>query len=131
MVDLGSRWGQLPPFTMKIQLWHPLFGKNSTPYLVPNCVLFSVFHFECGETYEQRLYSVQKPENFLEYSAKNVCAPLTCSIVFLVPPLQVAPPFNFCLDPPLEMFPDSTFASSYHIGWNAINNLAWCTYVCV
>ena len=29
-----------PPFTMKIKLWHPLFGKKSAPYPDPNALFF-------------------------------------------------------------------------------------------
>ena len=70
MADLGGKWGQLPPFTMKTKLWRPLFGKKSAPYPDPNA-LFSMFRFECGETLKLRRYSEEKPENFIERSPKS------------------------------------------------------------
>ena len=42
VADLGGAdGGNCPPFTMKIQLWRPLFGKKSAPYPDPNAVFFS------------------------------------------------------------------------------------------
>ena len=41
VADLGGQMGATaPPFTMKIQLWRPLFGKKSTPYPDPNALFF-------------------------------------------------------------------------------------------
>ena len=77
----GQQMGATAPFTMKIQLWRPLFANRSAPYRDANqrkCTLFSVISSECGETYKLRCYSVEKPENLLEKRPKTF-ARLRCA----------------------------------------------------
>ena len=52
-MDLGGKWGLLPPFMMNTQFWDPIFGKKSAPYPDPNALFFQCFALNVGNHINQ------------------------------------------------------------------------------